>query len=59
MQHKFKFSVSSSFEGYPSKEDETYLLHLLIELTFFIYLLCAIFISTLSKIIDNNLKDKK
>jgi hypothetical protein len=33
MQHKFKFSVSSSLEGYPSREDETYMLHLLIELT--------------------------
>ena len=33
MQHKFSFSVLPSFEGYASNEDETYLLHILLELT--------------------------
>ena len=33
VQHKFSFSVLPFFEGYASNEDETYLLHILVELT--------------------------
>ena len=62
MQHKFRFSVSSSFKGYTSKEDELYLLHLLVELTnayiFILFLATKYFHDSITIILKSSFANK-